>query len=137
MNGFPPGTPPGPARHVTWHGDLHYMVGGIGFLALIAAAFLLAARFRRAGQQGWAAASAATGALFLAANLGGAVLGSPHQTAYNLILTAGIVAAWAWLSALSAHLYAAQAKPAHDAAALAGQLALTRGLRPGEEQTSS
>lgn len=121
MDGFPPGTPPGPARHVTWHGDLHYVAGGIGFLALIAAVFMLARQFRRARQPGWAAASAATGALFLAANLGGAALGSHHQAAYNLILTAGIVLAWAWLTTLSAHLYAAQAKPARDRAALAGQ----------------
>jgi hypothetical protein len=35
--GFPPGTPPGPARHASWHGDLHYAAGGIGFPALIVA----------------------------------------------------------------------------------------------------
>jgi hypothetical protein len=50
-------------------------------------------------------ASAATGTLFLAANLGGAALGSHHQTAYVLSLTAGVVLAWAWLTALSAHRY--------------------------------
>ena len=108
--GFPPGTPPGPARHVSWHGDLHYAAGGIGFLALIVAAFLLARRFRQTGQRAWAMASTATRALFLAANVSGITLGAHHHVAYNLTLTAGIVAAWAWLSALSAHLYATQAK---------------------------
>jgi hypothetical protein len=59
-------------------------------------------------------ASTATGALFLAANISGITLGAHHHVACNLTLTAGIVMAWAWLSALSAHLYATQAK-AHRA----------------------
>lgn len=121
MNGFPPGTPPGPPQHASWHGDLHYLIGGIGFLALILAAFLLARRFRRAGQRSWAMASTATGALFLAANASGITLSAHHQAAYNLTLTAGIVAAWAWLSALSLHLYANQAKPERDEATPSGQ----------------
>ena len=66
--------------------------------------------------------STATGALSLAANLGGATLGAHHQVAYNLTLTAGIVVAWTWLSALSAYLYAKQTQAAPDEAALAGQL---------------
>lgn len=75
----------------------------------MAAALLLARRFHRAGQRAWAIGSAATGILFLAANLGGAALGAPHPVAYNLTLTAGIVLAWAWLSSVSAHVYAGQA----------------------------
>jgi len=91
-------------------GDLHYAAGGIGFLALIVAVFLLARHFRQAGQRAWAMASTATGALFLAANVSGITLGARHQVACNLTLTVGIVVAWAWLSALSAHLHATQAK---------------------------
>jgi hypothetical protein len=117
MDGFPPGTQAGAPRHASWHGDLHYVVGAAGFLALIVAAFLLAARFRRAGQRAWAVGGAATGTLFLAANLGGAALGAHHPVASNLILTAGIVLAWAWLSAVSARLYAEQAGSPHGRAA--------------------
>lgn len=108
MDGFPPGTPAGPARHLTWHGNLHVLVGGLGFLGLIAAAFVAARVFRRLGSPRWALASAAAGAIFLACNVAGAGLGTRHEVAYNLLLTAGIVVAWAWLTAASVHLYAAQ-----------------------------
>jgi hypothetical protein len=97
------------------------------------AAFLLARRFRRGGQRAWAMASTATGALFLAADLGRATLGAHHQVACNLTLTAGIVVAWAWLSALSAYLYAKQAKAARDEAARAGQLSSNPAFQPKEE----
>ena len=70
MDGFPVGTPPGPPTTVTWHGMLHFMAGGIGFLGLIAACLVLARRFGRAGRRGWAVYSAATGVLFTAAFVG-------------------------------------------------------------------
>jgi hypothetical protein len=31
MDGFPPGTAPGPPVVQSWHGPLHFMTGGIGF----------------------------------------------------------------------------------------------------------
>ena len=52
--GFPPGTP-ADTRTVSWHGMLHLVSGGIGFLALIAACFIFARRFAAYGQRGWAA----------------------------------------------------------------------------------
>src|SRR5262245_47356484 len=54
--GFPPGTPEGT---VSWHGTLHFAVGGAGFLCLIVACFVIARRFAPA----W---SRATGLVFLA-----------------------------------------------------------------------
>lgn len=104
-DGFPAGTPAGPAQHTTWHGSLHYVVGGIGFLGLIAATFVLSRVFRRARNNGWARISIASGGAFLAANILGSVLGSQREVASNLTLTAGIVVAWLWLSAASFHFY--------------------------------
>ncbi len=49
---------------------LHFMVGGVGFLCLIAACFVLARRFARAGQRGLAWFSRVTGVVFLAAFAG-------------------------------------------------------------------
>ncbi len=45
-DGFPPGTPAGMGEP-TWHGMAHFAVAGIGFICLVAACFVLAARFRR------------------------------------------------------------------------------------------
>jgi hypothetical protein len=58
--GFPPGTP-ADANTVSWHGILHIVTGGIGFLGLIGACFVLARRFASLGERGWVAFSAATG----------------------------------------------------------------------------
>jgi hypothetical protein len=105
MDGFPAGTPAGPAQHTTWHGSLHFVVAGIGFLGLIAATFVLAQVFKRAGRHGWARISTASGTAFLAANILGGALGNQHEVASNLTLTAGVVGAWLWLSAASLHFY--------------------------------
>ena len=50
MNGFPLGTPDGAPVHPTLHGTLHFVAGGVGFLALVAATWLLAGRFRQDGR---------------------------------------------------------------------------------------
>src|SRR5215204_6296089 len=66
MSGFPVGTPDGPPLAPTLHGVLHIVAGGIGFLALIAATFVLARRFRGERRPRRAALSALVGILFLA-----------------------------------------------------------------------
>jgi hypothetical protein len=101
-DGFPPGTPAGMAEP-TWHGMAHFAVAGMGFTCLIAGCFVMAARFARAGEHGWAWFSRLTGGLFavsfvfMASGAGGA--------AAILIFTAAVVIAWAWLAAVSARLY--------------------------------
>src|SRR5919109_1466881 len=67
--GFPPGTA-ADARAVSWHGLMHFVCGGVGFLALIAACFVFAGRFASAGERGWAAYSVATGVIFFGAFAG-------------------------------------------------------------------
>ena len=65
MDGFPPGTPPGPPVSMSWHGPLHFMAGGIGFFGLIAATWVFAYRFFRLRESGWARCFTADGYLFL------------------------------------------------------------------------
>jgi len=63
--GFPPGaTEP---TSMSRSGLLHFVFGGLGFYALVAACFVLAVRFRAAGRNGLALYSAFSGAIFLAA----------------------------------------------------------------------
>jgi len=50
--GFPVGTPE--TTTVSWHGMLHFVAGGIGFLCLIAACFVLAGRLSQDGARGLA-----------------------------------------------------------------------------------
>jgi len=96
--GFPAGSPGGT---VSWHGTLHFLVGGVGFLGLIAACLVLGRRFARAGERRWALASRVTGIAFLAA-FAGITTGSPAAT---LPFVAGVVLAFGWLTALAVHLY--------------------------------
>ncbi|GAA4592610.1 hypothetical protein GCM10023194_54810 [Planotetraspora phitsanulokensis] len=100
--GFPVGAPAG-AGEVTWHGTLHLVSGGIGFACLIAACFVLGARFVGEGRGGWAAFSRATGVLFLAGFAG--IASGGGSVWINLAFTAAIVLVCAWISAVALHLY--------------------------------
>lgn len=104
--GFPPGTPPA-ADRVSWHGLLHLVSGGLGFLSLIAACGVFAGRFASLKQRGWALFSVATGAIYLAAFVGIAT-GSQQEgailTFVNLAFTGAVVLGWAWISTMAARL---------------------------------
>jgi hypothetical membrane protein len=103
MGGFPAGTPDGPPVAPTLHGMLHFVSGGVGFLALIIATFVLARRFRRQGRSGRAVGCIVTGVAFLTA-FGGIASGATTP-AINLAFTAAVLLVWAWLCSTSAHLY--------------------------------
>ena len=107
MNGFPTGTPAGPPVHPTMAGTLHIVAGGVGFLALVAATWLLAARFRQEGRRRSAAATAATGVVFLVAFAG--IASGAVSPLVNLAFTAAVVLTWAWLSLMSLQQYRATA----------------------------
>jgi hypothetical protein len=104
MDGFPPGTPAGPPVVISWHGPLHFMAGGIGFLALIAGCVVFARRFRARGEVGWAVFSFATGLLFLAGFMG--IASGSKQPWVVPAFTAAVILAWAWLTALPLHVRA-------------------------------
>jgi hypothetical protein len=91
MNGFP-----GPSTGVSWHGMLHLVAGAVAFLCLIAACFVFARRFAP-----WY--SRATGVLFGLSFVG--VTSGSDSPVIVLGFTAGVLLAWAWLAALSVHLY--------------------------------
>jgi uncharacterized protein DUF998 len=109
MDGFPLGTPPGPPVVQSWHGPYHFLAGGIGFVALIAACAVFARRFAALRKPAWAAFCLATGGLFFAA-FAGIASGSKHP-AIIPAFTAAVVLTWTWLSALSVLLRREHARP--------------------------
>lgn len=98
MDGFPPGTPPGPPATISWHGPLHFMAGGIGFFALIGACLIIARRYFREQEPAWGAFSALTGLLFLG-GFGGIASGA-RSPWINLGFTATVILVWVWLTLL-------------------------------------
>lgn len=103
MNGFPVGTPDGPPIDPTVHGTLHLAAAGAGFLALIAACWVLARQFQKDGHAGRAWSARAVGTAFLVAFAG--LASGVTSSALNLAFTAAVVLIWGWLSLTSAHLY--------------------------------
>jgi hypothetical protein len=91
--GFPVGTPE--TTTVSWHGGLHFLIGGIGFGCLIAACFVLGSRFARAGHPALAWFSRVTGVAFLA-GFAGIASGSHGPTTLGFV--AAVVLVWAWLA---------------------------------------
>jgi hypothetical protein len=104
--GFPPGTP-ADANAISWHGLMHLVSGGIGFIALVAACMVFARRFASLKEGGWSAYSVATGVFYLVAFFGIAA-GSQQQgallTFVNLAFSVAVVLAWTWISLLCERL---------------------------------
>jgi hypothetical membrane protein len=96
--GFPVGTPE--VTPISWHGTLHFMFGGVGFLCLIAACFVLGSRFAREGRSGLAWFSRISGTCFLA---GFAGIASGSHGPVTLAFVASVVIVWTWLSTVSVH----------------------------------
>jgi hypothetical protein len=107
--GFPPGTP-ADAHAVSWHGLMHLVSGGIGFLALIAGCLVFARRFAAGGERAWAAYSAATGVVFLLSFVGIAAGSGNGWTILGFWI--GVVLAWAWITAMSLRLMGAAERAA-------------------------
>jgi len=94
--GFPPGTPE--PRSVSRTGFLHFVSGGIGFYAFIAASFVFARRFRGTGENGWALGSAILGAGFLASFV--AIASGSTSSATILPFYFAVAAVCVWLALL-------------------------------------
>ncbi len=103
MDGFPVGTPAGPPVFPTLSALLHLVFGGVGFLAMIIATFVLARRFRHEGRHRRAVASIVTGVAFLAAFVG--IASGSGSPAVNLAFTAAVLLIWGWLSSTSRYFY--------------------------------
>jgi hypothetical protein len=105
--GFPPGWPASAYGTVSWHGLLHFVSGGIGFLGLIAACFVFARRFSSLGERKWAAFSVGTGVLYFSAFFGiaiGSQQSGANLTFVVLAFSAAVVLGWAWVSTVAPRL---------------------------------
>jgi hypothetical protein len=95
--GFPPGTPAGAGGSST-AGLLHFVFGGIGFYALIAACFVFAHRFWSRSHTRWAVLSSAMGVAFLASF--GRIASGSTTPATIISFYIAVAAIWCWLSAV-------------------------------------
>lgn len=100
--GFPPGTPL-EATEMSRNGLLHFIFGGIGFYALIAACFVFARRFAGLGQGVWATYSGFTGIAFFSAFA--AIASGSTSSVTILAFYAAVAWVWVWHAALSATLF--------------------------------
>lgn len=97
MNGYPPGAP----ATVSVGGIGHVVLGGLGFLCLVAGTLVLARHY--SGRPGMAWLSRATGVLFLVAFAG--IASGSSSPAVVLGFWVALLLAWAWLAAVSLDLY--------------------------------
>ncbi len=103
VSGYPPGTPAQPDRP-SRTGALHNLCAIPVFLGISAAALLSAGPAAKSGAKGWAAYSAASGALMATSNIAaGAGFGQqPALVAWGgLLQRVSIVAGLGWVTALS------------------------------------
>ena len=98
--GFPPGTVP-PAT-MTSSGLLHFVFGGLGFYALIAAGFVFARRFWSRGERGWAVYSVGTSTGFFAAFA--AIASGSTSSAVIVAFYVAVAWVWVWHASVSARL---------------------------------
>lgn len=102
-DGFGPGAPIGKAVHVSWHGYGHLISASVGFLALIAACFVVARYLYRDGRRGLAIYSRVTGIVFGVA-FAGVTSGSSSSTIVVPFYLA-VLGAFTWIAIVSIHLY--------------------------------
>jgi Protein of unknown function (DUF998) len=107
-DGFPRGTPPGQGE-VSWHGVLHMLSFGVGFLCLIAACFVVARGLAAVGQPRSAAFSRISGSVILV-GVGASFATSGSSTALAALWVA-VVVAWAWLAVTATRLREPTAAP--------------------------
>lgn len=109
MAGFPPGSTVGEA---SLSGVLHLAVGGVGFLAIAAAAVVVGGWFAGQDAGSWARASRAAAAVILVGFLAGAALA--ESSLGVALLWIAVVAGWGWLAAASVRVYRTVPHPDAD-----------------------
>lgn len=100
MAGFPEGST---SNEVSLSGLLHMVFGGIGFLCLAVAAFVVAGWFARRGESRRALYSRGTGIVVAVGFVAGAAFSA--GTLGVVLLWVAVVAGWAWLAVTSLALY--------------------------------
>lgn len=102
VDGFPIGTPEGFPTAISTPGMLHFVAGGLGFLALGVSCFVIAAALRRRDR--WLARlSFLSGLAVLGGFFGPMFLPLPFPGIAGIWFS--VVAGWAWLAVLTARLY--------------------------------
>jgi hypothetical protein len=91
-------------------GTLHVVSAALGFLALVAACFVLARGPAAPGGRAWATYSRLSGVLFLAGFAAG--ISVPTGPAGVLALWAAVVIGWAWLLVLALRTLRTERTPA-------------------------
>jgi hypothetical protein len=99
--GFPPGTP-AEVTGMSTSGLMHFVFGGIGFYALIAACFVFARRFASLGERRWVAYSVASGIGFFIAFA--AIASGRASPTIVLGFYAAVIWIWAWHALVSRKL---------------------------------
>jgi hypothetical protein len=99
VDGYPIGTPPGPAEELSWHGILHGIAPAAAALALTAACVVFARRYAKQGRTGWVVASISVAVLDLALT---AVAFAVSDFRYML---AGGSLIWLWAAAVTAQVW--------------------------------
>lgn len=102
-DGFPVGTPPGRATTPSWHGLAHVVVGGLGFVCLIAGCLVASALHRRHGESLRSVIDIAVGVIFGLSFIG--VASGSSSSWIVLGFTAGVVISFGWLTSLAVELY--------------------------------
>ncbi len=103
MEGFPPGTPDGAPESASLSGILHLVAGGVGFIALAVAFWLLGTWFARRGEAGLSTGSRVASGLVAA----GFVVGAATATTPVGVplLWMAVIAGWSYLAVASVALY--------------------------------
>jgi hypothetical protein len=102
VDGFPPGTPEGFPTTVSTPGMLHFVFGGLGFLALAVSCFVVAVAMSRRKEPGMARLSFLSGLAVVGGFFGPMVI--PGFTAGIAGIWFAVVVGFAWLALTSLHL---------------------------------
>lgn len=103
---YPKGTPPGPAKVTTWHGEWHGLFGILLFVTLMIACFVFARRFwKKSDGLKWAIYSFITGMIvliFMVLTFNSSAIGlvQIHGVLQKMIIIPG----WVWISLLAKRL---------------------------------
>jgi hypothetical protein len=102
VDGFPPGTPPGVPDTISTSALIHLAGGGIGFLTLAAACFVVARAMSRRNQSSMARLSFICGVLILVGFFTPVAI--PNGSAGTAGIWLTVVVGWAWLAVVSTQL---------------------------------
>jgi hypothetical membrane protein len=105
MDGFPGGTPVGPPTTISTMGMLHFLAGTLGFVSLAVSAIVASRAMSRRNVATMARLSLLAGIAVLVGFFGGFFI--PGLAGTTVGIWFAVVVGWAWLSALSMHLYRA------------------------------